>query len=188
MLIGTYDFVIFCQGRSGSHLLATALDSHPEVACDGENEGDSVIKPHASKKANVLRGRIVTYQQAKHLDLIKPTKIIYLVRDPFYCALSMVRNITKRWEDDLLPIHMLEKWYRQTKEQQDSFRYQLSERACLDNTSVLEMSYSELTAGGHAVRAIPSTVTRKICRFLGIRVYPRFKTATRKRSCFVGVE
>jgi LPS sulfotransferase NodH len=38
-------FVIFAQGRTGSDLLASLLNSHPQVFCDGEILDESVVLP-----------------------------------------------------------------------------------------------------------------------------------------------
>jgi hypothetical protein len=177
-LLGRYDFVIFAQGRSGTHMLATALDSHLDLSVDGENEGDSIISPHAFSSSGVLRGRIVTYQQKTQLFDIRPGRIIHLKRDPFYVAVSMVRNITKAWDSRTLPVKMVEKWYRKTKSDHQFWDNYLPLE--FGDDRLLTIWYKQLT-GGREIDVLPQEMSRRLCRFLGVRNWELWPT-TSKRS------
>lgn len=76
-------FIILTNQRSGSHLLNTILDSHPELSCYGE------IELHKNKRLEELgenEGAVYHYDQYLRLpqpkkNLIRNAKIINLVRN-----------------------------------------------------------------------------------------------------------
>jgi Sulfotransferase family len=93
------DFAIVCHQRTGSHLLATALDSHPEIHCQGELL-QLLLEPHklyasvCQVATGAKNGAIIMYNQweiALALGLV-PRKIIHLQRNPRRTAYSCIRN------------------------------------------------------------------------------------------------
>lgn len=75
-------FVIFCQGRTGSTLLYSLLNSHQQIHCDEEILEDSVFFPFqyvkgrcAKAKKNVYGFRVKIYQLI-HNQHQKPEKFL----------------------------------------------------------------------------------------------------------------
>jgi hypothetical protein len=93
------DFAIVCHQRTGSHLLATALDSHPEIHCQGELlqlflEPHKLYAPVCQVATGVKNGAIIMYNQweiALALGLV-PRKIIHLQRNSRRTAYSIIRD------------------------------------------------------------------------------------------------
>ena len=75
-------FCILTRPRSGSHMLASALDSHPEICCHGEYGMDKyplVLGKHPAE----VQGWIVQEPLMDKLgvDLDQFDKVIVLIRD-----------------------------------------------------------------------------------------------------------
>lgn len=90
-----YNFLILTAQRSGSHMLGSALNSHPNISCGGElGRSDDVIKPSEGE----VKGAILMY---RHWDLFEveftARKVIHLVRDPYNIALSRLANEYDKW-------------------------------------------------------------------------------------------
>lgn len=86
----SFDFLIFCMQRSGSHVLAALLDSHPEIVCLGEIGTpihNTKIEPSASGVGEPVSGKvsgaILKYNRFPILkkNLIHCPKLIHLVRE-----------------------------------------------------------------------------------------------------------
>ena len=109
-----FKYVICAHARSGTHLLATLLNSHPEVACEGEvrPEGRDPEKGYSSVSWDAIasstngvlpppgdvRGCLVPYIG---IDTFlqhgyRPDKWIHLLRDPRDTALSLLRRWYQR--------------------------------------------------------------------------------------------
>ena len=93
------DFSIVSHVRSGSHLLATAMNSHPQICCQGELL-QVLMEPHKSYAPIVaiadgtINGGIIMYEHwhlAQALGLVG-SKSIHLTRNPGNVALSYIRN------------------------------------------------------------------------------------------------
>jgi len=109
-----FDFCICYHTRSGSHLLATLLNSHPEIACEGEvrpegrdpNKGYSIVswKAISASTGGILppkgriRGCLVPYIGIDHFlsHGYRPDRWIHLLRDPEKVALSTLRRWMQR--------------------------------------------------------------------------------------------
>jgi hypothetical protein len=93
------DFSIVSHVRSGSHLLATAMNSHPQICCQGEllqllMEPHKPYAPVSELATGTVNGAIIMYEHwhlAAALGLI-PRKLIHLTRNPRKTALSFIRN------------------------------------------------------------------------------------------------
>lgn len=118
-------FILFFQNRSGSHLLRSLLNSHPEILCDGEilaaHQVGKIYFPYA-----YLNGRCAQSEQQaygfkvsiEHLARVQNIesktflanlsglnwKIIYLQRqNVLRQAISMqIARIRKRWQDNVV--------------------------------------------------------------------------------------
>lgn len=105
-------FTILANRRSGSHLLATLLDSHPDLTMYDEVVNDKAVKVLPDKKFEELgenEGCIILYQQFLKLaperqKKVLNNKIIHLKRDIEDQARSywVMRNMN-------LPVHTTEK-------------------------------------------------------------------------------
>lgn len=111
-----FDYVIYCQARSGSHLLASLLNSHPDLACEGEvpvigvrdpargysdsswdviKEATGGILPPPGK----IRGCICHYINSMVFAVqegYRPKKWIHLLRNPERVARSLLRRWAER--------------------------------------------------------------------------------------------
>lgn len=96
----TIDFAILTVGRTGSHLLASLLNSHPQIGCYGElqtldahNKDDIRIDPN--KVSGAITGCIVPYPMWRRLDEFD--KVIFCTRkNKEDHARSYAKNIKKR--------------------------------------------------------------------------------------------
>lgn len=84
----SYNFLIVATARAGTHMLASMLDSHPDIECDGEifQARDWLHKetPDESKK----RGAILMWRNLHHFFDIAAEKYLVLLRDPVDTAIS----------------------------------------------------------------------------------------------------
>lgn len=93
------DFSIVSHVRSGSHLLATAMVSHPQICCQGEllqilMEPQKSYATVGEVATGTVNGAIIMYEHwhlAATLGLV-PRKSIHLTRSPRKTALSFIRN------------------------------------------------------------------------------------------------
>ncbi len=85
-----FDFLIVCQQRSGSHMLASALNGHPNISCSGELDiVDTLIVPSDGE----CKGAILMYNRWKAFGTrYTANKLIHLVRDPEALAYSRMAN------------------------------------------------------------------------------------------------
>lgn len=169
-----YDFFILTAQRSGSHMLASALNSHPSISCEGElGRPDDVIK---SSKGEV-KGAILMYRHWHMFgDQFTARKILHLVRDPYNIARSRLANEQdkkqKKWEHEA---HFREKVSREFEldgkmlgEVRDAVKDETRRiRNDLRQTLHMEVSYEELT-GDVSVTEIPQEVSDKLTSFLEV--------------------
>ena len=166
-----YDFLILTAGRAGSHLLASFLNSHPDVACEGEiGKEDSLIA--RGSLSGDLKGCILPYAQRDLLKKYASAKVIHMWRDPDRGAYSYQANIIRyrarmRGEPYVfapaLNTHQLRSAARRLRAIHDHCR------KLLVNRPYLNVSYEELSDGGNAVDRMPNKSRAAVCDFLGIK-------------------
>jgi hypothetical protein len=195
------DFAIVCHQRSGSHFLATAINSHPEVHCQGELlqlliEPDKAYAAVCHVATGTVNGAIIMYDQwimANVLGIVPP-KVIHLLRDPRRTALSVIRNEASSrdpWYDPHRYRHVpgipaarepsigaagLAAWTAYIQHQQNEFHRSLP-------ASRLQVTYEEL-CGDRDVHAIDPGVANQIVDFLGVSRRDHLVTLLRKTSAF----
>lgn len=163
------DYMILSTQRSGTHLLATLLNSHPKIACYGENREKL---PELLKSEGKIRGRIVMYNRFKGYrsrNDINKIKIIHLIRNPFDVARSRWVNSQKKF-----PGHVREKRdysielnYKKIYEMEKVIREEQNRhRTIIKNTDYIEIKYEDIS-GGRDVVEVDNAATRKILDFLG---------------------
>ena len=195
------DFSIVCHPRSGSHFLATAINSHSQIHCQCELL-QILTEPHKAYAAmceiatGPVNGAIIMYENwhlAAAMSII-PRKLIHLTRDPRNTALSFIRN-----DEHLLAYgarHNPHAW-RNSSEPLEMRNYsvdemRLAERAALVresqhafNSSLpqprLEITYEELCAD-HDVHTIDQKAADRIIDFLQVSRGGQMITALRKTS------
>ncbi len=166
-----YDFIILSLPRSGSHMLASALDSHPEIQCQGEYE--MIEKFPLGRNEAPIKGCIV---QAYHIqrniappDLVT-AKLIYLYRP--------VREIVfSRFYGSPLGVNS-EQWL--TPVLRDKTQYDTSQDVIVDlmqqridlgaflrNKDHLKVTYRDL-CHDKDVRSLDRVTALRICDFLNI--------------------
>ncbi len=169
-----YDFVILAKGRSGTHMLASFLNSHSMITCEGEYRKFDLKIPKIETRGQV-HGSILMYN-VPYFALFRPRpKVIHLIRDPLNNALSFVRqqrrlNMRRAGVaeealpgvDFVLPFDLLARLGRRLETQQLQVRAELNE-----HYESIEVSYDEITQGV-AVRTMPEDISRLLCVFLGV--------------------
>lgn len=180
------DFIIFCEKRTGSHLLSTLLDNHPDITCQFRElamQHRKIITPKAGK----IRGGIIHYQEIERaMEYIKFKKVIHLIRnleDVFnsYIATFYTReSIGHYTRDDLIPEKPelgLEKQKRRKIIKELSTR-RLASFSMLVGYPTLLVSYGMLSEGKD-VSSLDNSTSRSILRFLGADIIP-LETRLRK--------
>ena len=169
-----FDFLIVCTQRSGSHLLASALNSHPDISCRGElREKDRLIKPSQEG----LRGAILMYNRCPAFGTTYTAdKLIHLVRDPKNTAKSRLANsIDKKEKGNEHSAHFLEIVDREfelngkrLKGVSAAIRNDIRRaKKWLKGHPHLEISYEELT-GNCSVSTIRPEISARLTDFLGL--------------------
>ncbi len=151
-------FVILAHHRSGTHLLATKLASHPDISCSGEPSYDytgyldELMAPEA-----LLHGHIRMYKHPDVETILGGHRILHLVRDPRQTALSVLvtkgieaysgggyaPHYTKDYELVRFPVPSgaVESRMKQVQAQQVMWRQRLK------GFGHLEVSYDEIVSG-----------------------------------------
>ena len=90
-----YDFYIVTMPRSGSHMLASAINSHPDLQCGGEK--GFIDEPKLPNEPCVARG-CITHIKAYNVDQVSlddVSKVIVLLRHDNRMLLNYTRNKVK---------------------------------------------------------------------------------------------
>lgn len=154
-------FCILTYPRTGSHMLASALDSHPDIQCKGEVGMEKYPELMGAHEARV-QGCIVQNFQLKQVDVRAFDKIIVLLRD------TSVRT-------EYRGVHFLE-----PTTVNRSIRDASMEKPVVDHYPILAaamlrenliLSYEKIT-GNCDIREIPDPFMRQICSFLGVDPHP----------------
>jgi len=172
------NFIILAHQRTGTHLLATALNSHPNIYCTGET------REAPSENMNNISavGRIIMYNQLYgQFDETKKSKIIHLTRNPRDTAMSNIANLG----DAVFPSHKAHFYKKEKprycsidkchidKKTEEIGGYMVSVRKALKSINHLEITYEELT-NGKSIKKLPKKPAKKILDFLGVK----YKTLT----------
>jgi len=157
-------------------MLASALNSHPDVICEGEYEKNTIPD---LKSSALVRGVIVMYNRLDAIEREKIDRMIHLVRNPENNAVSFCRQ-QKRLQakrsgmgTDEINKRFGLKWRLSSwalKTQAARIREQQVEiRSWIDDLPVesIELSYDELTRGEEVDR-FPEEIDLQICSFLGV--------------------
>lgn len=163
-----YDYIILCTPRSGSHVLATMLNSHPDIACIGESNERMPELIHSSGK---IKGKIIMYMRTDYEGVFDNVKIIHLVRDTKEIARSRIINSSRKFDSHYTKQHEfsftinpdeVNKMSKNLANDIDSFRKKIKDKP------VLEIKYSELTDGGKSVETLNKKTSDKILNFLEV--------------------
>jgi len=156
------DFYIMSMPRSGSHMLASALDGHSCISCQGE---------HQYPWLGIQKGKIVhgALTGPKHRVSVQH-KIICLTRDSRDCVCSLQRRASGQ-------LHFLEP--TEIKEvgivdEADVQYFDSMKEYMLDLFKAHErlvLDYSEITDNKDC-REIPESIGKRICDFLGVVYEP----------------
>ena len=173
-----YDFLILAGKRTGSHMLATMLNSHLYLSCEGEFERENdTVTIHAREDG--IQGCIIHYRQ---LRKVRAPKHIHLIRDPLDNAVSLARTVARQSDSrfseyaahyikgdvpknqEIVPDQAVVNARLHTIKRQRA-----KARAWFKKTgkNLLEVSYEDIT-GGRSVEVMPWKTGREICQFLGI--------------------
>lgn len=174
------DFAIVCHQRSGSHLVQTCLNSHPEIYCFGELPTGTHVNPPTSYQAV---GGIIMYNQWDRLEgKVTIQRFLHLIRDPRDTAYSLARNEKDkvhggsthrahyRKGEELPPAYEVSaeevsKWQKRVERYQRRFNDTLARR------EALTLTYESLT-DNTSVEQLPEQEARRVLNFLGVPYYP----------------
>jgi len=174
----TYNYIILCSQRSGSHFLATLLNSHPDIACYGESGEKMTELVNATGR---VKGYILMYNRVKDFSLLDNIKIIHLVRNSYDTARSRWVNSQKKFPSHLtedvefsVKIHVREviKLANEIEKLHNKFR------ELIKNKPHIEVSYDDLT-GGRSKNTISKPNTKLLLDFLGVE-YSKLSTELKK--------
>ena len=169
-----FDFLIVCTQRSGSHMLASALNGHPNISCSGElNIKDTFIVPSDGEG----KGAILMYSRWNSFETrYTADKLIHLVRDPESVAYSRLANSqSKKRLRAEHRAHFREKVDREfeinpkrLKELKAHARARTNRmRKELSGLDHIEVSYEELT-DNTSVTTLNKASANRLTRFLGV--------------------
>lgn len=154
---------MFCQivslPRSGSHMLGTALHSHPELSCKGEISGN--VYDHYAEDGNVEIVHVIGHKPDAE-------KYIVLVRSYIDRDLSWQRTTSHHFTEQIELPKGCENPNRKlvNAEENQQLLYDF-----INNNDCLVLNYEELTAN-EDMREIPETYGRQICKYLGVVYQP----------------
>lgn len=172
-----FDFIILCTQRTGSHMLASALNAHPDISCCGELRPKDIVVPSSGD----VTGAILMYSNWRDFGVrVSASKIIHLVRDPDNTAKSrLVNNKDKEEQKKKHKAHFLEKVDRgfeidvkQVGDLSGSIRKKVKRaRGWIRDIPHIEVTYEELTENV-SVSQLPTEVAKRITDFLGLSYAP----------------
>jgi LPS sulfotransferase NodH len=177
-----YDFAIVATQRSGSHLLATALNSHPDIACVGEVAREELTIGEVSGR---VRGCILMYNHLDHFKSVSPERVIHLIRENTSAlAWSRIENnvakkVALRGGETHRPHRIRdEEWRARCPVQASRVRLVAHRIAKASDENrrwlqsrgkpLLELTYEEISDGGRDVSVIPPLAAMKVTDFLGV--------------------
>lgn len=167
------DFYILALPRSGSHMLASALDSHPDICCAGEIWRSKPLYDWLGSAAGRICGAIATFGPGG-FELPSTAKIICLTRNTPDRVKSYKNRDGLHWmEPTVLPAKevVLDEATLAAREQ-----YAKDLLLFAEKSQRIVLDYDEIT-GGKDIREIPEAIGRQLCDFLGVEYHamtPRF--------------
>ena len=162
------DFAILTIPRSGSHMLASALNSHPDIKCGAEYNAPAKIElPDSGGK---IEGCIVHwYNLERNPKLLDGVKIIVLIRNPVEIAKSWQKGYAMGKSAG----HYLEPttFNGAIPEPEKSVIETIKDRQLklleyAKDREVLRLDYEKLT-GNKDIREIENS--KEICKFLNVK-------------------
>lgn len=183
------DFAILCMQRSGSHMLAYALASHPDVVFHGELLDFIRYSLPFRRVAGKLNCVIVMYNQIDLADKfeidLSTIPVIHLTRDDRATAISNIRNNLSRAERgashtahftsrDQVPGQYsyvpqekeIETWLKLIADWRKAALPRIAE-----NRRTIQIDYDEMT-GGNDIRELPPESALRLCEFLSLPMRP----------------
>ena len=145
--------------RSGAHMLATAINSHPDLSCYGElhgHNGELYQRNGDGGIAHVMG----TVPEAD--------KYIALVRDAADRELSWMRTTSSHFFAPLTIDHEISNKNRTLPNAQKNQKL-LAE--FIENNECLVLHYNDIT-GNTDIREIPEKYGQQICKYLGVEYQP----------------
>lgn len=182
-------FTILAAQRSGTHLLATLLDSHPELRCYEEVLLRSLAYDERNKELGERHpllmkeheGGIVMYNHFVAADedtknKIVSGKIIHLTRDMDNILRSLYGIYHKdkfntqsfyKEEKEIFVPEPPKHWKGKQKKNINEMKERAFERIP-DGKNRLEVTYKWLT-GGESITELPKEKAKVLCEFLGVK-------------------
>lgn len=163
------DFIILTLPRSGSHMLASALNSHPDICCLGELFRKPPLYDWLGT-GNGITGGIVW---PDNFNQVKTKKVIGLIRNPRDMAYSAVRKIGNDEcyvDHALLPCSALSRDPGQKRIDSMLRRSQALAKLLDKLPDALILTY-EMITNNMDIRIVPVEISTRICSFLGVPPY-----------------
>lgn len=161
-----FDFYVLTLVRSGSHMLASALDSHPEIQCKAEAWRGESKYPWLGAVEKRVKG---TTMLPHKIGEDRPSKAIVL---------------TRRWQDRIQsvssPLHHLEPGAVEVRRmsgqelaeiESDALERDARLMQAAEKFDCLFLDYSDIT-GDADCREIPEPIAQRICSFLCVNYSP----------------
>lgn len=191
-----YDFLIVCGQRSGSHLLGTMLNSHPDICCRGEiwQARDKFLPVNVHPKPTQILGGILMYSKGKNGEEITAIetlenyidcgRVIHLKRDPLEMARSRYVQVLMKMAE-AGGAHSIRGNKRNKIEIEPLPDDELKRRAAVIEAQRMEVDgylraheiktmnvdYKRLTSGGQDVDSLNYHTAGQLLRFLQIKKY-----------------
>lgn len=173
-----YDFYIFTLPRSGSYMMASALDSHPNINCGGELFRKGVPLYGWLGSGNGIKGGIVNLINKQ---LIKNQKIIVLTRNPQDAIKSLDTQLDNgKYHAESNNVSRVRSPGKRSEKMYLN-RVKEFEKECSKISNKLIVSYEEIT-NDESIDVIPEDIGKKICDFLKVDYRP-LKPAFKKPKC-----
>ena len=150
-------FLIVCQSCTGSKLLTSLLDSHPEITCLFEPRGIGNANWPEALKEGTISGADVKYPQVQP-DMQYRSKIVHLRRDPIDRTMSVMLKKGKLSPDGRLdPME-----FRQLRK-----AYEAGLRWWSRTPGVYQLDYETILGGHEEVSTWSGRSARDLLHFLG---------------------
>lgn len=169
------DFAILSLPGAGSHMLASALDSHPQISCSGETG----LNYSWLGTAGEISGHIIRPHQTEQVPVT--TKLIVLLRDPKGAMLSRAARVGRYHYLEPITISNPDVSYAESYLQ----HYREMDEEIKDIAQQyphIVISYESIT-GNDDIREIPERQAKCICAFLGVRYQPLKPKTHKPKLC-----
>lgn len=200
-----YDFLIVCGQRSGSHLLGTLLNSHPDICCRGEiwQARDKFLPVNVHPKPMQILGGILMYSKGKNGDEITAIetlenyiscgRVIHLKRDPLEMARSRYVQVRMK-QAEAGGAHLLRGNNRflvkfdsppndELKRQAaviEAQRREVDGYLKVNGFKIMDLDYDKVTRGGQDIDGLNYHTAGQLLRFLQIKKYVPLVTDLQK--------